>query len=233
MPVEVRYAAARLETAKGEPAGVLLPEECARAAAYADGGPRGRFVAGRLLVRRLAAGLLDMDPGAGPGLGIRSDCPRCGAGSHGRPSLVLGEDPLDVSLAYSRAGEWVLVAVGPGGVRLGVDLAEVEDPAFAGGRGANALEESFFSADERRRVTYLLQRHRPRERARIWTVKEALAKATGEGIAGSGGPPVVLGQGMHQELAAGRGRVHQLDPRTVGMPPGMVATAVVLGSRRT
>lgn len=65
MPVEVRYAAARLETAKGEPAGVLLPEEGARAAAYADGGPRGRFVAGRLLVRRLAAGLLDMDPGAG------------------------------------------------------------------------------------------------------------------------------------------------------------------------
>lgn len=223
----IALAAAPLAAAAGLPERWLTPAERERADAHGSGDARRRFVAGRLLVRELAAGLFDA-PGGPGSLEVRTVCPWCGPGAHGRPELVAGGAAVPVPLSYSRASGWLLVGVGPPGWRIGVDLADAASPAFAEEPGGNPLDDVAYAPRERALLEALEPGGRPLARARWWALKEALGKALGEGIAGPGGPPVVAGAGRHEALRDPRAVAEQVDAERVGLPAGLVAAAVLL-----
>ncbi|MEE1622003.1 4'-phosphopantetheinyl transferase superfamily protein [Zafaria sp. Z1313] len=192
----VLLAAAPLAAGSGLPRAWLGGMEAARAAAHLAGAPRDRFTAGRLLVRQLASAAWGL--GAPAGLALEQRCPRCGSGGHGRPVLTRGGRELPWALSYSRCAGWLLLAglEDDAGARLGVDLADPADPAFA----EPALDAVVLSAAERALLAALPAAGRPARRARWWAAKEALGKALGEGITGPGGPPAVEGAGRHPAL---------------------------------
>jgi 4'-phosphopantetheinyl transferase len=98
-------------------------------------------------------------------------CPRCG-GSHGKPHVV-GMPQLHLSLSH--AAERVAVAVttlGP----VGVDVEAVAAAGFAG------FADVALTAREREPYRRLPSASQPRAAASLWVRKEALVKATGDGI---------------------------------------------------
>ncbi len=169
--------------------------ERTRAARTADRATAGSFVAGRYLLRLLAADLL-----AVPAKDLVSHftCPRCGPTSpsdHGRPAYLLDGDPVPLALSLSRARDFALLGAldlrgiapaGSGGSAgaarlpsLGADLAAVTTVAFEG------FDDVALASDERLAVGRLPAADRDRARARLWTRKEALVKALGTGFAES------------------------------------------------
>lgn len=135
----------------------------------------------------------DADPGP---LGLAQACPACGADGHGAPRLT-GLPPgrtARVSFTHvrdprtgarRRLGAWWApepsTPARPGALGLGVDVERADAPAFAAEDGLGAVG---LSSAERARVRALAPGRRPAERARLWTRKEALAKAAGTGFTG-------------------------------------------------
>ncbi|GAB3137334.1 4'-phosphopantetheinyl transferase superfamily protein [Marisediminicola antarctica] len=101
-------------------------------------------------------------------------CARCG-GDHGRPVLVhcgeLGVDGIDLSL--SRAGRSVAIAVSFAGP-VGIDIESVAAASRA------ALDDVAFGPAERERLADADAS--PALRTAMWTAKEAVLKATGDGL---------------------------------------------------
>jgi len=96
-------------------------------------------------------------------------CPRCGAGSHGRPWARVGT--LEVPVSLTRCGEHLMTALAPSGA-VGVDLEAIT----AVGRGWD--EDLVLHPRER-------GRRAPRTdeaRARVWARKEAVLKMLGTGL---------------------------------------------------
>ena len=193
---------------------LLEPVEAARAAAL-EPRARARFTAGRVALRRFAAELLDVPAGE---LQVSYACPVCGSGpdlAHGRPAYTRRGEPLPLVLSMARTHDWILLAglPAPGaGMRLGVDA---EDPARLDFDGFDAVA---LSPDERRAVDGLSGPGLLRERARLWTRKEAWLKMTGEGLRAD---PCTVG-------VLGRSGIADLEPADSGLPAAYVA-AVALG----
>lgn len=99
---------------------------------------------------------------------IRAPCRRCGA-PHGKPVQL---DRPEVGFSLARAGPFALVAVAAGPV--GVDLEPVA------GQPSPNLVRSICTPDEMRALD--TAGAPPANVLRIWTRKEALLKATGEGL---------------------------------------------------
>lgn len=139
---------------------LLPPDELVRAGRYLHAADRLRFVVARVALRGVLGSWLGLAPAA----------VRLGVGAHKKPFLA--SDPsLHFSLAHTR--EWVLLAVATS--PLGVDV-EYVDPNFP---FADILPTSF-SAPEQAAIG---QSPNPREQFyQLWTRKEALVKATGQGI---------------------------------------------------
>jgi 4'-phosphopantetheinyl transferase len=194
---------------------LLEPVEAVRAAAL-EPGPRERFVAGRAALRRFAAELLDVPAGE---LEVSYACPQCGSGpalAHGRPGYTRKGEPLPLLLSMARTQEWILLAglPGPGaGMRLGVDA---EDPARLDFDGFDAVA---LNAPERRAVGKHSGPELLRERARLWTRKEAWLKMTGHGLRVDPRTVRVLA----------RPEIHDLDSRQTGLPPDLVAAVALSG----
>ena len=231
-PRGLQLAAEPLASGLGLPTAWLSVAEVERAAAYQSGRPRNDFVAGRLLVRSLATTLLARVAGgsgtaASPaGLAVVQHCPRCGEGAHGRPSLLLHGEPLNVGVSFSRAGGWLLLGLSPGAGGLGVDLAPPGDAAFT--EEPNAMDTYAFSAAEQALLSGLPAAERPLRRARWWTLKEAVGKAAGSGITARTGLPAVGGPGRHPLLDAPTTVAIDLPAGTSGLPAHLVGAAVVL-----
>ena len=229
------WAAAPLAEAATHPAVRLLPDELARAGGYLAGRPRDDFVAGRILVRVLAADLLNrvMPSGRGilPGdLELTQYCPQCASVAHGTPKLRMAKTGQSFSLSYARTAGWLLLALAPANSRLGVDLADLDDSAFSSGDGG-MLEDYAYAREERERLELLPESERQRLRARWWALKEAVAKASGEGLAGEAGIPVVAGKNVHPLLHSPGLRVLDLDPESLDslgamLPPHLVGSLV-------
>jgi 4'-phosphopantetheinyl transferase len=103
------------------------------------------------------------------GVEVVSSCPVCGEEGHGRPVVRGGGDHVSVTWA----GRWGLVAFAD--CLFGID-AEVL-------RGASRPLTSALSPPEVAALETLSNRDRAETFLRLWTAKEAVAKADGRGLA--------------------------------------------------
>jgi 4'-phosphopantetheinyl transferase len=146
---------------------VLLDDaERARLARFRRPEDAARFLAAHALLRVLVGRTLGVSPGQ---IGITARCPHCG-GPHGKPTVP---DAPGLELSLSHSGGWVVVALARG-APVGVDVELLRPLA-----DLDALAERVRSPAERDRgdgdgSDGLL---------RTWTRKEALLKASGDGLA--------------------------------------------------
>lgn len=98
-------------------------------------------------------------------------CPHCGAADHGRPSALVADRQVPVSLA--RTSGAVVLAVGPG--PLGVD---VERPS----RVTAAALDVFTPGERARAEAEVLPAAGDAHRTACWAVKEAVLKRDGRGL---------------------------------------------------
>lgn len=145
--------------------------ELGRLAGLARPEDRLRFVVSRHLVKVLVGELSGVPAGA-VRLGYR--CWRCGA-PHGRPVVEWPAAAAVWWVSIAHAGDRVVVAASSAGP-VGVDVEPVAAVEFSGFDGV-ALTEG-----ERELVAALDSGLRPSARAELWVRKEAMLKASGEGL---------------------------------------------------
>ncbi|TQS43696.1 4'-phosphopantetheinyl transferase superfamily protein [Cryptosporangium phraense] len=152
-PGECQVWWARPLTGAGPDPSVLDPIERGRAEAYRKNEDRARFTVAASLLRLVAGAHLGVEPRALP---ISRACPDCDR-PHGRPTLPA--DGWECSVSHS--GDRVAVAIGRTGP-LGVDVEEITDRPD--------VRDLVLAPDQDGElVTY-------------WVRKEAVLKATGEGL---------------------------------------------------
>lgn len=132
---------------------------------------RRRYLAAHALARLVISGYLDEDAAA---LRFVAHCNSCG-GAHGKPRLA--QPSADLELSLSRSGDRVAVAVARG-VPVGVDVEQVSAVP-----GYEHLVEDVLSPAERRGLQELPSPERLAALLRYWVRKEAVLKATGDGLA--------------------------------------------------
>jgi len=143
---------------------LLDGDEIARAKRLRFDADRRHFIAGRALVRRALSRFIDVDP---------ADW-RFVANSFGRPQVSAPAEGRRLRFSASRTAGLVMVAVttareiGADVERLGVYPSEVAP--------------HFFSADEAEAIRRAPQADRSMLFFRLWTLKEAYAKARGIGL---------------------------------------------------
>jgi len=147
-------------------AGILSPDEQARAARFVHDRDRRRFIMARARLRELL----------GERLGIPPESVAFDYGDHGKPSLATrnSERDLRFNLTYS---EDLAVYAFATAMELGVDVERVrvmED--------ADRIADRSFSPYERRTYRSLSAEERPVGFLNCWTRKEAFVKATGKGL---------------------------------------------------
>lgn len=199
---------------------VLDDVERHRAAQSANAALRTSFIAGRYLLRALAAELCDVEPAR---LTSSYRCAVCtparGTSDHGQPGYSLDGATLPLALSLSRASGYVLLAALPdsGEARIGVDLETMQDASFAG------FDEVALTANELNVVAGLQPGQQSTARARLWARKEALVKALGTGFAGRDPNTLdVLGDSRIRD-------VHRVDA-TTAVPDELVAAVAVVPS---
>ncbi len=150
-----------------DPVALLDPGERSRRDALTRAEARGRFTAGRVLLRYTL----------GRALGVEPIALRFALGEHGKPAL---DPPIPGAPAFNLAhtGDVVALALAPAAA-VGLDLEVLAERTAA----ARIAERRFAPAEaawlaavsaERRMLTFL----------RLWTAKEAVLKALGTGVAG-------------------------------------------------
>jgi len=150
-------------------AGWLSPAEHARAARFGTDALRRKYVAGRATLRLVLARTLGVDPAAVP---IRR-------GARGRPELAETGQVSDFNLSHTRGGAVIgVVQRQPATMRIGVDV-EREDRTLA----VDGLARKFLTPPEHALLDGLDADLRRRRFLRHWTCKEAMSKATGDGLA--------------------------------------------------
>ncbi len=146
----------------------LSAEEHARAARFGTEALRDKYVAGRASLRLVL----------GDALGIAPTEVRIRRGRRGRPVLANTGAALDFNVSHTRGGAVFGVATGlDPNVRIGVDV-EREDRTLA----ADGLARKFLSGDEQTTLQGIDADERRRRFLRYWTCKEAMSKATGDGL---------------------------------------------------
>jgi 4'-phosphopantetheinyl transferase len=191
----------------------LSPAEHARAARFGTPLLRARYVVGRAVLRRLLAEVLGVEPGAVP---IRR-------GVRGRPAIA-GDRAVDFNVSHTAGHALVGIAHAvPAATRIGVDVERVDRAVNADRLAARVLaprEAAVLAtyAPEARRQRFL----------RHWTSKEAMSKATGDGLAA---PFRRLDVDAEAELRLVAGPAPYLPGswvlRAVAVPAGFLATLAV------
>ena len=143
----------------------LSPEEVARAGRFGTEALRQRYVVGRAALRWTLARRLGIDPAAVP---IRR-------GERGRPMLDEGRAP-DFNVTHT-LGVALIAHLDRPGWRVGVDIEGVDRTL-----SHDALARKFLTAGERSAIAALDDDARRRAFLRLWTCKEAMSKATGDGL---------------------------------------------------
>lgn len=144
----------------------LSPVEQARASRFLREDDRRRFALGRHVARHLAAVVAGVDPAD---VAIQLSCLDCGTTDHGKPRAVCRAGVVPVSISHS--GQKVLVAA-TDGAEVGADIEQVDAARFH-----PALFRQIASPTEAAQL-------RPDAWTfyRLWTLKEAVLKCTGDGL---------------------------------------------------
>jgi 4'-phosphopantetheinyl transferase len=144
---------------------VLSADEIARAERFGTPALRARFITGRATLRMLLGQWLGVAPGAVPLV----------RGARGRPRVDLaGADTPDFNVSHTRDAAIIAIATS---VRIGVDLERRDREV-----DAIRLARKFLTAREREAMDALAENARREHFLRLWTCKEAMSKATGEGL---------------------------------------------------
>lgn len=139
---------------------ILSDDERARAARLRRQADRDRFVTAWVALRHVLAERLGARPAD---LRFRRTCRSCGRDGHGKPALVESEG-WEFSLSHT--GGNVLLAISDAG-RVGVDIEATGEHLAAVAHLVRAPQERAESPDEV---------------LRLWVCKEAVLKATGDGL---------------------------------------------------
>jgi 4'-phosphopantetheinyl transferase len=204
-------------------AAMLDGRERQRLARLRRASDRARYVAAHALLRLLVGRRWGVDPAA---VEMSARCPRC-RGPHGPPTVTPppGRRALNVSIAH--AGDRVVVAateLGP----VGVDVEVHSGADFAGFDGVSLAES------ERRELARLPAGERQTGRTQMWVRKEAVLKATGDGLSVDPREVIVSRPSEPPRLLAWRGG--SVDPSAVhltelALGSGYAACAALLGPR--
>ena len=152
----------------GRLAAWLSPAETARAARFGSELLRRRWIAGRASLRFVLGDLLGVAPDAVP---IRR-------GNRGRPELANAGIAVDFNISHTRDVALIGISVGdPSRTRVGVDVEHCERRV-----GADRLARKFLTAHEQAAIAELPPDGRRLRFLRYWTCKEAMSKATGDGL---------------------------------------------------
>jgi 4'-phosphopantetheinyl transferase len=191
--------------------GLFDEVERARFAGYRRDEDKERFAVGCALAKRVVARYAG---GEAASVTLNRACSECG-GQHGKPAAV----GTDLELSVSHSGDAVVVAV-TAGAPCGVDVERLDRRRDSDALGRYVLAESERAAA--RTDGGLL---------RAWTRKEAVTKATGDGlrtpftqviVSGADEPPRVLAWPYPEPPQA----VSLFD---LDAPPGYLAAVAVLG----
>ena len=174
-------------------AATLAPAETARAARFGTDALRHRWMAGRAALRQVLGRTLGIAPA---GVEIRR-------GVRGRPELADRGARIDFNVSHTHGVALLAVArdVSPT-TRIGVDIEHAEREV-----GVDMLQKKFLAPLEREAIAPLSPDARRRRFLHYWTCKEAMSKATGDGIIAPFG---------HLEVELGP------PPRLLGGPPPYV-----------
>src|SRR5690606_11159283 len=185
----------------------LDPAERERSLRFADPALRQRFVAGRATLRRLLAQRTGDAPAK---VAIEGD-------AHGKPRLCGSR----LAFNLSHAGRHALLAIGPAGLELGVDIEDIRAIADVDALATICLspaERACFAEcrdDAVRRASFL----------RLWVRKEACLKAIGEGLRIE---PAEFSVGFAPPGADWPARVRQTDLRVSDLDPGIAGFAAAI-----
>ncbi|MCY3919752.1 MAG: 4'-phosphopantetheinyl transferase superfamily protein [Chloroflexi bacterium] len=141
--------------------------EVARWSRYQFDAPRRQFSLCRAALRALLC----------ERLGCRNDDLAFQHSKHGKPSAVLRDQPAPIGFNVSHSGDHGLIAYAPAG-RIGVDVQERVDH-----RRLELLMKGMLSDEERAELARTGGAARLRLFFDLWTIKEALIKADGTGLA--------------------------------------------------
>lgn len=150
-------------SASSEDRALLAEAERARADRFRFVRDRDRFISGRAAMRGALGRYLDVEPAS---LAFVE-------GEPGAKPALAGADR--VVFSFSRSGDRALLAVAAAG-QLGADLEMLEE------RDIDGVAREQFSSREQAELDALPQPLRLEAFYRGWTAKEALVKATGEGL---------------------------------------------------
>ncbi|MCW2566401.1 MAG: 4-phosphopantetheinyl transferase [Mycobacterium sp.] len=213
---------ARRETVADWHHDLLDPAERERQEALHRQDDRDSFVVGCALLRQVAAGHLRIAPDA---VRVHRGCADCGR-PHGKTRV----DGLHLSLSHS--GQWVVVAVSRT-LELGIDIEHRSSM-----QDADSVARLVLSAAEYGVYLRTPEQARARLLLNYWVGKEAVLKATGDGLrvplqeltlADPSGSPRVVAWVRRPELAAritlhkvGRERRHAACLAVIGRPARVV-----------
>ncbi|GAA3869826.1 4'-phosphopantetheinyl transferase family protein [Streptomyces sedi] len=171
--LEVWYGSVAGRGRRGAALPLPTPAERERAGTFVHAAEGIWYLVHRLATRRILADRLRCGP-EDVVIG-RSSCPGCGSFEHGPPRLFAPRTPLTLSL--SRSGPHWLLALAPGGGRVGADIE------LLGDRDVTGLAKVCLTPAEQRRLRSTEPAARGVVFHRCWTRKEAVAKALGTGLA--------------------------------------------------
>jgi 4'-phosphopantetheinyl transferase len=213
---------ARVGDASGDQVALLDRAERTRLAAYRRAADRDRFLVGCALAKTVIAACTGSRPEQ---ISFDRTCRRCGR-PHGKPAVAGGPE---FSVAHSGA----LIAVAVAGDPVGVDVEQLDGRArpLGGDGDPEALARLVLAEPERAALAQVDRPARARAFLVAWARKEAVTKATGDGLRvpfsqivvdATAGPPRVTSWPYPQPPEG----VSLLDLET---DPGYVAALAVLG----
>ena len=153
---------------------LLDDTERQRWAGYRRDADRERFLAGCALAKMVIADSTGQRPGD---VSFDRTCRNCGR-PHGKPALRGGR--LELSVAHS--GDLVAVAVAAAPVGVDVEQLEGRTRPLGGDRDPDALARLTLADTERAALAAVPPPGRARAFLVAWTRKEAVTKATGDGL---------------------------------------------------
>jgi 4'-phosphopantetheinyl transferase len=212
-------------------AGLLDDTERQRLARYRSEEDQQRFLTGCALAKTVLARYTGQ-----PAAGIHFDrtCAQCGR-PHGKPVLA-GDGWARDGWAHSVSHSGDLVAVAVARNPVGVDVEQLDSRRRAGAAAdPEALAKMVLSGPEQAALAAIVPSSRARQFLVAWTRKEAVTKATGDGlsvafsdvvVAADHGPPRVLSWPYPRDPA-------QVSLRDLDTEPGYVAALAVIGRCET